>query len=182
MGMRYLLDTNICNYIAKHNPPEVRERFARHTANELAMSVITLGGLRFGAEKSQMRERALGSIQSLAQLITLAPPPEAAGEHYGQIRVELQKAARSLATTTSGSPRMPAPRAGFSSPTMNASSPGWTGCKWRTGSSKTAILKANLAGVDVTPISHHALSSIKRRSGNRSIAAVRFKQACNFSK
>ena len=91
MGMRYLLDTNICNYIAKHNPPEVRERFARHAASELAMSMITLGELRFGAEKSQMRERALGSIQSLAQLITLAPLSETAGEHYGQIRAELQK-------------------------------------------------------------------------------------------
>jgi tRNA(fMet)-specific endonuclease VapC len=91
MGVRYLLDTNICIYIAKHNPPEVRERFARHTASELAMSVVTLGELRFGAEKRQMRERALGSIQSLAQLITLAPMPEAAGEHYGQIRAELQK-------------------------------------------------------------------------------------------
>jgi tRNA(fMet)-specific endonuclease VapC len=55
------------------------------------MSVVTLGELRFGAEKRQMRERALGSIQSLAQLITLAPMPEAAGEHYGQIRAELQK-------------------------------------------------------------------------------------------
>ena len=38
-----------------------------------------------------MRERALGSIQSLAQLITLAPLSETAGEHYGQIRAELQK-------------------------------------------------------------------------------------------
>lgn len=27
MSARYLLDTNICIYIAKHNPPEVRERF-----------------------------------------------------------------------------------------------------------------------------------------------------------
>ncbi|MBL8413275.1 MAG: type II toxin-antitoxin system VapC family toxin [Propionivibrio sp.] len=91
MSVRYLLDTNICIYIARHNPPEVRERFARHMASELAMSVITLGELRFGAEKSQMRERALSSIQTLAQLITLAPLPEAAAEHYGEIRAELQK-------------------------------------------------------------------------------------------
>lgn len=90
MSVRYLLDTNICIYIAKHNPPKVRERFARHTASELAMSVITLGELRFGAEKSGMRERALSSIQTLAQLITVAPLPEAAAEHYGEIRAELQ--------------------------------------------------------------------------------------------
>ena len=50
MAARYLLDTNICIYIAKHNPPAVRERFARHSASELAMSVVTLGELRFGAE------------------------------------------------------------------------------------------------------------------------------------
>jgi len=35
MSVRYLLDTNICIYIAKHNPPVVREHFARHAANEL---------------------------------------------------------------------------------------------------------------------------------------------------
>lgn len=90
MSARYLLDTHICLYIAKHNPPEVRERFARHAARELAMSVVTLGELRFGAEKSQSRERALASIQTLTSLITVAPLPEAAGEHYGQIRAVLQ--------------------------------------------------------------------------------------------
>lgn len=29
MAVRYLLDTNTCIYIAKHNPPAVRESFAR---------------------------------------------------------------------------------------------------------------------------------------------------------
>ena len=91
MSVRNLLDTNICIYIARRNPPEVRERFTRLTASELTMSVITLGEQRFGAEKSQMRERALSSIQTLAQLITLAPLPEAAVKHYGEIRAELQK-------------------------------------------------------------------------------------------
>jgi tRNA(fMet)-specific endonuclease VapC len=69
MAVRYLLDTNICIYIAKHNPPQVRERFARHAADELAMSVITLGELRFGAEKSQYRERTLVVISQLAAMM-----------------------------------------------------------------------------------------------------------------
>lgn len=90
MSVRYLLDTNICIYIAKHNPPAVRERFARHSAAELAMSVITLGELRFGAEKSQARERALTVIRQLESLIQVAPLREEVGEHYGQIRAELQ--------------------------------------------------------------------------------------------
>ena len=91
MSVRYLLDTNICIYIAKHNPPTVRERFAHHTASELAMSVITLGELRFGAEKSQARERAIASIQLLENLMQIAALPVHAGEHYGQIRASLQK-------------------------------------------------------------------------------------------
>jgi tRNA(fMet)-specific endonuclease VapC len=91
MSVRYLLDTNICIYIAKHNPPAVRAHFARHAAEEIAMSVITLGELRFGAEKSQSRERAMAIIQQLEGLISPRALPEAAGEHYGQIRAALQK-------------------------------------------------------------------------------------------
>ncbi len=91
MSVRYLLDTNICIYIAKHNPPIVRERFARHAASELAMSVITLGELRFGAEKSQSRERAIAVINQLETMLLIAPLTESVGEHYGQIRAALQR-------------------------------------------------------------------------------------------
>ena len=87
---RYLLDTNICIYIAKHNPPAVRERFARHASSALAMSVITFGELRFGAEKSQARERAMLAIEQLASAIEVVPLAEAAGEYYGRIRATLQ--------------------------------------------------------------------------------------------
>lgn len=88
----YLLDTNICIYIAKHNPPVVRARFAQHAAQELSMSVITLGELRFGAEKSQSREKALSAIEQLTRLIQIAPLTESVGQHYGRIRAELEKA------------------------------------------------------------------------------------------
>lgn len=91
MTVRYLLDTNICIYIAKHNPPAVRERFSRHTADEMAMSVVTLGELRFGAEKSQSRERVLAVIAQLEATMKIAPLTEVAGEHYGQIRAALQE-------------------------------------------------------------------------------------------
>jgi len=91
MASRYLLDTNICIYIAKYNPPLVRERFAQHTADELVMSVITLGELRFDAEKSQSRERALAVISQLATTMQIAPLTEAVGTHYAQIRATLQQ-------------------------------------------------------------------------------------------
>ena len=91
MSIRYLLDTNICIYIAKQNPPAVREHFARHSSDELAMSVITLGELRFGAEKSQAREKAIATLNHLESIIQVVPLSEAAGRHYGQIRAGLQK-------------------------------------------------------------------------------------------
>lgn len=89
MSARYLLDTNICIHIAKHNPPAVRERFARHSSRELAMSVVTLGELRFGAEMSRSREQSLAGVARLEQLIPVHGLPEAAGGHYGQIRAGL---------------------------------------------------------------------------------------------
>lgn len=88
----YLLDTNICIYIAKHNPPAVRVRFQQHAAHEMAMSVITLGELRFGAEKSHARERALATIEQLSGLMQTLPLTEQASAHYGQIRAGLEKA------------------------------------------------------------------------------------------
>ncbi len=96
MSVRYLLDTNICIYIAKHHPPAVRERFARHTADELAMSIITQGELRFGAEKSAAREKALATLKQLEAAIRTVSLPEAAAEHYGQIRAALQKSGQPI--------------------------------------------------------------------------------------
>ena len=91
MAVHYLLDTNICIYIAKHHPAAVRERFALHDADELAMSIITLGELRFGAEKSQSRVKALASVQHLEERIQVAPLTMQTGIHYGQIRAALER-------------------------------------------------------------------------------------------
>ncbi|MDO9262840.1 MAG: type II toxin-antitoxin system VapC family toxin [Desulfosalsimonadaceae bacterium] len=88
---RYLLDTNICIYIAKHNPPEVRQHFSVHPREHLAMSVITLGELRHGAEKSQSREKAIMVLSQLIEVIQVLDVPVEAGVCYGQIRAMLEK-------------------------------------------------------------------------------------------
>ena len=41
--VRYLLDTNICIYIAKIQPVAQRAHFDQHSLHDLAMSTITLG-------------------------------------------------------------------------------------------------------------------------------------------
>jgi tRNA(fMet)-specific endonuclease VapC len=105
MSVQYLLDTNICIYVAKHRPSSVREHFVRHAANEMAMSVITLGELRFGAEKSQSRDKAMATIQDLETMIPPRALPEAAGEHYGQIRAGLEKAGTPIGNSRVGTRR-----------------------------------------------------------------------------
>ena len=96
MTTRYLLDTNICIYIAKYNPPSVRARFAQHPANELAMSVITSGELRFGAEKSHAKEQAMAVINELASLMNVVELADEVATHYGEIRASLQKSGQMI--------------------------------------------------------------------------------------
>lgn len=96
MATRYLLDTNICIYIAKHNPPAVRARFERLSADVLAMSVVTFGELRYGAEKSQARHKALAVLDQLQSAIQVMPLSLAAGQHHGDIRAALERAGQPI--------------------------------------------------------------------------------------
>jgi tRNA(fMet)-specific endonuclease VapC len=89
---RYLLDTDICIYTAKARPPEVAERLGNLAPGLVAMSVVTLGELVFGAERSQAREQAMGNLTRLIELIPVLDLPESAGRHYGRIRAALTAA------------------------------------------------------------------------------------------
>ena len=88
---RFLLDTNICIYIAKGQALAVRHRFEALSLKDMAMSIITVGELRFGAEKSQFRERAMATLAQLIQMIQPCDLPLAAAEHYGHVRAVLQQ-------------------------------------------------------------------------------------------
>ncbi len=96
MAAPYLLDTNICIYIARHHPPGVRKRFASLRPGEAAMSMITYGELRFGAEKSQQPQQALERLERLAELIPAEAPPLAAAEHYARLRARLERAGKPI--------------------------------------------------------------------------------------
>jgi tRNA(fMet)-specific endonuclease VapC len=91
MPLKYLLDTDICIYIAKKRPPEVLKRFAECKRDEIGMSLITYGELRCAANKSQHREIALAKLDELQQRMSvLGMSPEVA-IHYGDIRAQLEQ-------------------------------------------------------------------------------------------
>lgn len=89
---RYLLDTNICIYIAKRRPPEVLRHFEQLEAGAVVMSIITYGELQFGAEKSQQAKAAHAKLAGLAEIIPVLDLPGKAAGHYGRIRARLEQA------------------------------------------------------------------------------------------
>ncbi len=91
MNLRYLLDTNICIYIAKQNPLIVLKRFAKTPVGAVGMSIISHGELIYGAEKSHHPKKALAVIEELATLIPVLPMSIEAAKYYGEVRCELEK-------------------------------------------------------------------------------------------
>lgn len=90
MPTQYLLDTNICIYITKHQPEIVRQHFEKHLSDcNIFISVITLGELRFGAEKSQWKDKAFKVIEELTSIIPVIELDERTAVHYAQIRKQL---------------------------------------------------------------------------------------------
>ena len=92
MTARYLLDTNICIYVAREKPPEVAAKFAELQPGEAGISVVTWGELRFGAEKSRRRREVLAMLDEFASLVPVMPMPRTAGDHYAGIRAGLESA------------------------------------------------------------------------------------------
>lgn len=92
MTVRYLLDTNICIYIARNRPPEVLQRFTGLKPGDVGMSVVTYGELYTGAAKSQQSELALQKLQNIIELIPVLPMSVQTGKYYGEIRATLELA------------------------------------------------------------------------------------------
>jgi tRNA(fMet)-specific endonuclease VapC len=89
--MRYLLDTNICIYIAKQKPQGVLARLHQLRPGDVGMSIITYLELVYGAWKSRRREANLLRIQELERVIPVLPLDASTGQHYGRIRAELER-------------------------------------------------------------------------------------------
>ena len=87
MKPRYMLDTNICIYLMKHQPPEVAERFAQCFVGDVVMSVITLAELEYGVSCSGQAEgQNRLALDSLLEDIVAAPFERQAAKAYGPVR------------------------------------------------------------------------------------------------
>ena len=94
--MRYLLDTNICIYIAKRKPEGVLTRFERLRPGDVGISIITYLELVYGAWNSQRAEANLAIIDRLRRIIPVQPLDVAVATHYGRLRTELERKGRPI--------------------------------------------------------------------------------------
>jgi tRNA(fMet)-specific endonuclease VapC len=82
------LDTDICSYILRKRPPEVRQRFERIRSDQIWLSVIVAAELRYGAQRSGSA-RIGAAIEAWIAGFEIRPWTEAASHHYAQIRHDL---------------------------------------------------------------------------------------------
>ena len=89
--LAYMLDTNICIYVMKNYPQDLREKF-NAPAEQLCISSLPLGELHFGAEKSARRADNLTAIEQFVARLDVLSFDAKAAMHYGQVRAELERA------------------------------------------------------------------------------------------
>ena len=88
--MRYLLDTDICIYIAKKKPSRALARLERLRPGDVGMSVVTYLELVYGAWKSEQVETNLARLEQFRHLIPVQPLDADVGRYYGRLRSELE--------------------------------------------------------------------------------------------
>jgi tRNA(fMet)-specific endonuclease VapC len=93
--LQYMLDTNICVYVLKNRPEQLREKFNR-LAGQLCISTISLAELLYGVEKSSRPNENRQAVEQLVARLGVLPFSASAASHYGQIRVALEGAGRPI--------------------------------------------------------------------------------------
>lgn len=88
MTPRYMLDTNICIYLMKSQPPAVAARFAACYVGEVVISAITYAELEFGVVCSGGRmAQNRSALDALVQDIPVMPFDGPAATAYGPVRL-----------------------------------------------------------------------------------------------
>jgi tRNA(fMet)-specific endonuclease VapC len=89
--VKYLLDTNICIYLMKSQPQEVRERFAQCYYGDVGISAVTLAELEYGVEVSSDRAHNAQALEALLEDIVVAPFDSGVARSYGILRAGAPK-------------------------------------------------------------------------------------------
>lgn len=87
MKPKYMLDTNICIYLMKHQPAEVKARFDQCFVGEVVISAITLAELEYGVTCSGTAEPInRAQLASFIEDVPVVPFEAMAARAYGPAR------------------------------------------------------------------------------------------------
>ena len=93
--MRYMLDTNICIYLAKHHPPEVRAKFATLSLGDAVMSALTFGEMLHGIERRPaMYATNMRVLDALRERLRVVEFGEEAAGAYARVAAKLPRSER----------------------------------------------------------------------------------------
>lgn len=86
-AMLYMLDTNICIHLMRHQPPQVQERFQRLSQGEVVMSAISHAELCHGMElcPDPDRRQAASSLKQLIHRVPVLAFDGDAAAQYGRL-------------------------------------------------------------------------------------------------
>jgi len=87
----YMLDTNICIYLIKNNPPDVRSHFERLQPGDILLSSVVLAELMYGVSKSQHRKRNRAALEMFLMPLEIVAFGAHEAEVYGHIRSDLER-------------------------------------------------------------------------------------------
>lgn len=89
--MRALLDTNICIYMIKNKPPEVRKHFDRFVPGDIGISAITVAELHYGVAKSAAKEKNALALEGFLLPLEIVAFDMESALVYGKIRSDLER-------------------------------------------------------------------------------------------
>jgi tRNA(fMet)-specific endonuclease VapC len=90
--VKYLLDSNTCIAILKHQPPHIRRKLSSIPVGQAGISSIVLAELRYGVEQSSQKQKNEEALDDFLEFCMVLDWPDTATSHYARIRSELKKA------------------------------------------------------------------------------------------
>ena len=88
--MKVMLDTNICIYLIKQQPPTILERFLAHPVGDIGISSITAAELAYGVSKSRHATKNRHALEQFLAPLEVAAFDQVAAWAYGRLREQLE--------------------------------------------------------------------------------------------
>lgn len=86
----YILDTDICSYVIKNKPEDVRRRMNAVPLELQAISVVTYAELLYGVKRSSSQRVNRAVVDAFVKHLTVLEWDIEAADHYADLRTHLE--------------------------------------------------------------------------------------------